>query len=114
LLQGDRKGLPGYRGHLGRDDGAQALAELVEVGVDLPAPHGRQAHQGEFGVNLVEQFLDRRLHHGRMAVGHERRVSVWWGVASRSPAGVQSPAWRPLIIPASWWAARSTSSLTTT
>src|SRR5262245_26369527 len=34
LLEGDRQRLAGHRGHLRRHDGAQALAQLVEVGVD--------------------------------------------------------------------------------
>src|SRR4051794_25684898 len=38
LLEGDRKRLAGDGGDLGRHDGAQTLAQLVEVRVDLPPP----------------------------------------------------------------------------
>ena len=60
LLEADRQRLAGHRGHLRRHDGAQALAQLAEVGVDLAGPAGRQGHQGELGVDPAEELLDRQ------------------------------------------------------
>jgi hypothetical protein len=54
--------LPRDRGHLGRDDDAHAFAQLVVVRVDLAGPLGRQGHEGELRVDLVEKILDRRIH----------------------------------------------------
>ena len=45
LLEGDRERLAGHRGDLRRDDRAEALAQLAEVGVDLAGPLGGQGDQ---------------------------------------------------------------------
>ena len=122
LLQGDRQRLAGHRGHLRRHDGAQAFAQLVEVGVDLPAPHGGQAHQGELRIDPIEQILDGWLHHGGVAVRHREGLLRWGAVGGRGGSGLAGAGpgrasiggtLRPSI-PATSLAARSTSSLTTT
>ena len=43
--------------------GAEAVAELAEVGVDLAGPSGGQRDQAELRVDLAEEVLDRRVHH---------------------------------------------------
>ena len=57
LLEGDRQRLAGHRGDLRRHDGAEALAELVEVRVDLPGTHGAQRDQRELGTGATRRAL---------------------------------------------------------
>ena len=45
LLEGDRQWLAGERGDLRRDRGAEAVAEVAEVGVDLAGPHAGQGDE---------------------------------------------------------------------
>src|SRR5204862_7704457 len=47
LFERDRQRLAGHRRHLRRDDGPEALAELAEVGVDLPSPFRTQCDEAE-------------------------------------------------------------------
>src|SRR5690606_30585515 len=70
LLEGDRQRLAGRRGHLRRDDGAERVAELVVVRVDLPGAARRQGDEGELGSRPLEELLDGGLHHGVVAIGH--------------------------------------------
>src|SRR2546421_12754160 len=42
LFQRDRQGLARHRGHLGRNDRTEPVAQLVEVRVDLTTPLRRQ------------------------------------------------------------------------
>ena len=63
LLEADAQRLAGDRADLRRDHVAEALTELVEVGVDVAGPAGGQRDQAELGVDAVEELLDRRVHH---------------------------------------------------
>src|ERR687891_2436235 len=67
LLEGDGERLAGHGRHLRRHDGTQALAQLVEVGVDLPGAHGAQRDQRELRPGAVEQLLDGGVHHRVLA-----------------------------------------------
>jgi erythromycin esterase-like protein len=67
LYARSRQRLAGERRHLRRDDRPETLAELVEVGVDLTGPLGRQGHQRELGVDPVGQVLQQRVHQRRTA-----------------------------------------------
>src|SRR5579875_2342001 len=84
LLEGDRERLAGDRGHLGRHDGAEALAELAEVGVHLPATPCGERDERELRVDLVEQVLDRGLDHAATRFGHLAR---WLLLGGGPPAG---------------------------
>src|SRR5437764_10791836 len=100
LLEGDRERLAGDRGHLGGHDGAQAVAQLAEIGVDLASALGRQAHEGELRVDLLEKVFDRGVHHGHARRALLRHQISWERCDS--------------TIPASSSLARSRSSLTMT
>jgi hypothetical protein len=69
LLEGDRQRLAGHRGDLGRD-ATLAVAQPVEVGVDLPGPRGTQGDQGELRAGAVEELLDPRVDHRVVAGCH--------------------------------------------
>ena len=70
LLEGDRQRLAGHGGDLRRHDGAEPVAELAEVRVDLAGPTGTQRDQPELRVGPVEETLDRRVHHRVVLPGH--------------------------------------------
>src|SRR5829696_1477789 len=70
LLERDAQRLAGDRRHLGRDHVAEALAELVEVRVDVACPAGGERHEAELRVDAVEQPLDRRGHHRVVRLRH--------------------------------------------
>src|SRR6056297_1666877 len=70
LLETDRERLAGDRRHLRRDHVAEAVTELVEVRVDVARPPGGKGDQGELGVDLVEERLDRRVDHRVVFQGH--------------------------------------------
>ena len=90
LLEGDRQRLAGHRGDLRRHDGAEALAELAEVGVDLPGPRGAQRDQPELRV--------RRGRGAPRSAGSSscRGVQAMAALLSRSGIGVEATgaAWR--------------------
>ena len=58
-----RQRLAGDRRHLRRDHVAEAVTELVEVGVDVAGPAGSERDQAELRVDRPEQALDRRVDH---------------------------------------------------
>ena len=55
LLEGDRQRLAGHGGDLRGHDRPEALAELVEVGVDLPGAHGAQRDQARTWTRRVRR-----------------------------------------------------------
>src|SRR3954452_15996304 len=63
LLEPDAQRLASGRGDLRRHHVAEALAELVEVGVDVARPAGGEGDKPELGVDPPEELLDRRGHH---------------------------------------------------
>src|ERR687898_845087 len=67
LLERDRQRLAGNGRDLGRHDGPQTFAQLVEVGVDLPGAHRAQRDQRELRPGTVEQLLDGGVHHRVLA-----------------------------------------------
>ncbi len=71
LLEGDAERLARHRADLRRDHVAEPFTELVEVGVDVPGPAGGQRDQRELRVGLVEEILDRRVHHRVVRVFHQ-------------------------------------------
>src|SRR5690242_7700923 len=56
FLERDRERLARHRRHLGRDDAAETLAELVVVVVDLAGAHGGQRDERELRVDLPHQL----------------------------------------------------------
>ena len=51
---------------------AKAIAQLIEIAVDLARPTGRQRDQTELRVNAIEQLLDLGIDHRvERASGHE-------------------------------------------
>ena len=57
LLESYRQRLAGDGGHLRRHDGAEALAELAEIRVDLSTPLRRQRHECELGGAAIDVAL---------------------------------------------------------
>ena len=95
------RGLPDTEVTWGGTTYAHALAELVVVRVDLPGPLGRQGHQRELGVHLVEEVLDGGIHERVAALGHSgssRGLGVGGPAATRRcvssiPATASIPPW---------------------
>src|SRR6187401_2830669 len=83
LLEGDRQGLAGDRGDLGRD-GTLTVGEAVVVGVDLPSARGAQGDEGELRSGSTEELLDPGVDHRVVAGGHRcARPLGAWGVHRR-------------------------------
>ena len=87
LFEGDRERLGGGGGHLRRNGGADALAELPEVARDLARAHGRERDEAEFRTGLLEEVLDRGVHHRVVAVRHEKAFASGPEGPSSAPRG---------------------------
>ncbi len=70
------KGLPETEATWGGTTDAESLTQGVVVAVDLPGPTRGQRHQGELRVDLVEQFLDGRVHECDLSLSHHD-PSAW-------------------------------------